>query len=455
MRVRVTPGGRVAGELSVPGDKSIAHRWLIAAAIGRGTSHLMGVPGSLDTRSTAACLAKLCRAAGPALEAWASRPAVAGERNGSTWNRGASTLDVLEVEGEGRSQLTRPASTLDCGNSGTTMRLLAGVVAAAPFTTVLTGDMSLGTRPMERVARPLREMGAQVETNDGTPPVTITGADLRGIAFEPEVPSAQVKGAVLLAALAASGTTSIREPVPTRDHTERLLDSLGTRVRHGSGRVDVEGPFETGPVEGRVPGDVSGAAFLVGAAALTGSPLAIEGVGLNPSRLRWLEVLGRMGVDATTAADHEEVGEPVGRLEVQPPASIRPVRVPADELPLVIDEVPLLAAVAAHAQGESRFEGGGELRVKESDRLASLVEGIRGLGGEASVEGDDLVIAGGGLRGGTAEAAADHRIAMALIVASLAAAAPCEVVGVEFADVSFPGFVALLRSAGVELEERP
>jgi 3-phosphoshikimate 1-carboxyvinyltransferase len=454
MRVRVTPGGRVAGESSVPGDKSIAHRWLIAAAIGRGTSHLIGVPGSLDTRSTAACLARLCRAAGPALEAWASRPAVAGERNGSTCNRGASTLDVLEVEGEGRSQLAAPTSPLDCGNSGTTMRLLAGVVAAAPFTTVLAGDDSLSRRPMERVARPLREMGADVATSNGTPPVKITGADLRGIAFEPEVPSAQVKGAVLLAALAGSGTTSVRERVPTRDHTERLLDSLGAPMRRGTGRLEVDGPFESGPVEGRVPGDPSGAAFLIGAAALTGSPLAIDGVGLNPSRLRWLDVLARMGVDTSTASDREEVGEPVGRLEVRPAASIRPVRVSADELPLVIDEVPLLAAVAAHAQGESRFEGGAELRVKESDRLASLVEGIRGLGGEASVDGDDLVIAGGGLRGGAAEAAADHRIAMALIVASLAATGPCEVGGAEVAEVSFPGFVSLLRSSGAELEER-
>ena len=334
------------------------------------------------------------------------------------------------------------------------MRLLAGVVSGAPFTTVLTGDDSLTRRPMERVARPLREMGAEVVTNDGTAPMTITGAELRGIGFEPEVPSAQVKGAVLLAGLAASGTTSIREPVPTRDHTERLLDSLGAPLRRASGRVELDGPFETGPVEGRVPGDPSGAAFLVGAAALTGSALSIEGVGLNRSRLRWLEVLVRMGVHTITAQDHEEVGEPVGRLEVQPATGVRPIRVPADELPLVIDEVPLLAAVAAHAPGESRFEGGAELRVKESDRLASLVEGIRGLGGEASVEGDDLVIEGGGLRGGAAEAAADHRIAMALIVGSLAAAAPCEIRGVEVAEVSFPGFVGLLRSLGAEVEER-
>lgn len=454
MRVRVTPGHRVGGELSVPGDKSIAHRWLIAAASGRGRSRLAGLPRSLDTRSTAACLARLSRTAGPALEAWASSPAVADERNGSTWNPGASTLDVLEVEGEGRSRLSQADSPLDCGNSGTTMRLLAGIVAAAPFTTVLSGDPSLARRPMERVARPLREMGAEVETDDGRPPVTITGSELVGIAFEADVPSAQVKSAVLLAALAASGTTSVREPVRTRDHTERLLEALGAPLRSVDGGIELDGPFETGPVEGRVPGDPSAAAFLVGAAVLTGAPLEIQGVGLNPSRLAWLDVLSRLWIETTTERDGEELGEPVGRLAVGPAAGIDYVRVPPDELPLVIDEVPLLAALAVHGGEESRFEGGAELRLKESDRLAALVDGIRGLGGEAAVEGDDLVVAGGGLRGGAARSAGDHRIAMALIVAALAADAPCEIDDVEVADVSFPGFVPLLRAAGAGIEER-
>ena len=454
MRVRVDPGGRVAGALSVPGDKSIAHRWLIAAATGRGVSRLAGLPRSLDTRSTATCLARLCGAAGPALEAWASSPVVADERNGSTWNREASTLDVLNVEGEGRSGLSPAGSALDCGNSGTTIRLLAGIAAGAPFTTVLTGDRSLARRPMERVARPLREMGAEVQTDAGRPPLTITGSELVGIAFEPDVPSAQVKSTVLLAALAAEGTTSVREPVRTRDHTERLLEALGAPLRQADGRTELDGPFETGPIDGRVPGDPSAAAFLVGAAALTGAPLEIVRVGLNPSRLAWVDVLSRMGIVTTAATDGEEVGEPVGHLSVAPVSAIRSVRVPPDELPLVIDEVPLLAALAVHAGGESRFEGGAELRVKESDRLAALVEGIRGLGGEVDVEGDDLVVGGGGLRGGTARSAADHRIAMALIVAALAAESPCEVEGVEVADVSFPGFVPLLRAGGADLEER-
>jgi 3-phosphoshikimate 1-carboxyvinyltransferase len=455
MRVRVSPGGRVGGEAAVPGDKSIAHRWLIAAATARGTSRLAGLSRSLDTRSTAACLARLSGAGGPALEAWASSPAARAERNGSTWNLGASTLDVLEVEGEGRSELLGPSTPLDCGNSGTTMRLLAGIAAGSPFTTVLTGDRSLSTRPMERIARPLREMGADVRTRDGAPPVTITGGELRAIGFEADVPSAQVKGAVLLAALVAHGRTSIAERVSTRDHTERLLAALGAPVRWGDGRVELDGPIEIPPVVGRLPGDPSAAAFLVVAAALTGSSLSIERVGLNPSRLHWLEVLSRMGVEVVTTVGGEEVGEPVGRLEVSPPAAIAHVRVSSDELPLLVDEVPVLAAIAAHANGGSRFEGGAELRVKESDRLAALVAGIRGLGGEAEVEGDDLVIGGGGLRGGAVESAADHRIAMALVVAALAARAPCEVGGVEVAEVSFPGFVPSLRASGAVLEELP
>jgi 3-phosphoshikimate 1-carboxyvinyltransferase len=306
---------------------------------------------------------------------------------------------------------------------------------------------------MERVARPLREMGAEVETDDGRPPVMITGSELVGIAFEADVPSAQVKSAVLLAALAASGTTSVREPVRTRDHTERLLEALGAPLRPVDGGIELDGPFETGPVEGRVPGDPSAAAFLVGAAALTGAPLEIQGVGLNPSRLAWLDVLSRLWIETTTERDGEELGEPVGRLAVGPAAGIDHVRVPPDELPLVIDEVPLLAALTVHGGEESRFEGGAELRLKESDRLAALVDGIRGLGGEAAVEGDDLVVGGGGLRGGTARSAGDHRIAMALIVAALAADAPCEIDDVEVADVSFPGFVPLLRAAGAGIEE--
>lgn len=455
MRVRVTPGAAVGGRASVPGDKSIAHRWLILSAIARGTSRLGGLPQALDTRSTAACLAKLVGAGRPALEAWASSPAAPHERDGSTWNPDGSRVAPLEVEGEGRTSLTVPDGPLDCGNSGTTMRLLAGVVATAPFTTVLAGDESLRRRPMERVARPLRQMGAKVATDEGRPPVEVTGGSLRPIRFEPDVPSAQVKGAVLLAAAGAHGATSVAERVPTRDHTERLFAALGADVRSEDGLVTVLGPFDPGPLVGTVPGDPSSAAFLVAASLLTDGALEVAAVGVNPSRLRWIDVLARAGIGIDSAAEGGSLGEPVGSISAGAGPGPRPIRVRPDELPLVIDEVPVLASVAAHASGESRFEGGAELRLKESDRLAALVDGLRGLGGDADVEGDDLVVAGGGLRGGEASAAGDHRIAMALVVAALAADAPSEIEGIEVAEVSFPGFLPLLRSLGARLEELP
>ena len=332
------------------------------------------------------------------------------------------------------------------------MRLVAGLVSSCPFESVLIGDPSLSARPMERVARPLREMGAAVTTEDGHAPIKVRGSTLHGIRFEPEVPSAQVKGAVLLAALAAEGTTTVAERVPTRDHTERLLRVLGAPIRAEGAGVALEGPFQHEGFRGAIPGDPSAAAFLVGAAALTGGEVTIRGVGLNPSRLHLLDVLGRMGLEVEIEIEREELGEPVGTMRLRPTGFLRPVDVRADELPLVIDEIPLLAALAAHAEGSSRFRGGAELRVKESDRLAVLAEGIRALGGEAVDEGDDLVVGGGGLAGGSARSAGDHRLAMAFIVAALAARGPSEIDGVEIAAVSFPGFVRLLRSLGADVE---
>ncbi len=455
MKVRVRPGGSLRGQATVPGDKSIAHRWLILAVSAVGRSALEGLPRSLDVRSTASCLATLAPAARPALEAWASSPAATDERHGSTWNREASTLDlpVLDLHGEGRGSLRRPDRELDCGNSGTSMRLLAGLVAPGPFVTVLTGDASLVTRPMERVAAPLRAMGADVATRDGHPPVTIRGGELHGIRFEPEVPSAQVKGAVLLAALGADGSTTVVESVPTRDHTERALGALGAPVRATEEGIVLDGPFQHEGFRGRVPGDPSSAAFLLGAVALTGGEVTLTGVGLNPSRLAFLSVFERMGVDVDVEVEGSDLGEPVGTMRLASGGRVRPVHVGADELPLVIDEVPILAALAAHADGPSRFERASELRVKESDRLTVLTEGILGLGGVAAEDGDDLVIGGGGLGGGSARSAGDHRMVMALTVAATAAEAPCEIDDAGSAAVSFPGFFRLLHELGADVEE--
>jgi 3-phosphoshikimate 1-carboxyvinyltransferase len=335
------------------------------------------------------------------------------------------------------------------------MRLIAGIAASAPFETVLRGDDSLSTRPMERVAMPLRAMGADVTTQGGHPPLTIRGADLTGIRFAPEVPSAQVKGAVLLAGLAADGETTVSEAIRTRDHTERLLEALGAPIRAAGANVVLEGSFQHDGFRGRVPGDPSSAAFLLGAAALTGGDLTLSGVGLNPTRLGFLEVLGRMGVEVEVEVEGEEMGEPVGTMRLASSVAPGPVRVAASELPIVIDEVPLLAALAAHADGPSRFEGAGELRVKESDRLAALAEGFRGLGGAADVDGEDLVVGGGGLTGGSSRSAGDHRIAMALTVTALVARTPSEIDGAESAAVSFPGFFDLVHALGGHVEVPP
>jgi 3-phosphoshikimate 1-carboxyvinyltransferase len=454
MRLRVTPGAAVTGTTRVPGDKSVAHRWLILAATASGRSRLAGVPASLDVRSTAACLAGVTLNARPGLDLWVRNVASRVEGAGSTWNRGgAEDAEVsLEVEGDGRAGLASPADALDCGNSGTSMRLLAGLLAGSPIHCVLRGDASLSARPMDRIATPLRLMGADVETTDGHAPLVLRGGILRAIDYTIPVPSAQVKGGVLFAAMAADGTTIVRERAETRDHTERAMRALGASIRIGERLVEITGPMGHGGFEARVPGDPSSAAFLVAAAALTGSELVVHEVGLNPSRLRFLEVLDRMGVRTETTARREELGEPVGDLRVAPGATIGPTRVREDELPLIVDEVPVLALVAAHAPGDSWFLGAGELRVKESDRLRTLTEGIRGLGGHAGDEGDDLVIAGRGLAGGRADARGDHRIAMALTVGSLAARAPSDIDGIEAANISYPGFVPSLRALGANLE---
>lgn len=332
------------------------------------------------------------------------------------------------------------------------MRLLAGLVSSSPFETVLVGDPSLSARPMDRIAGPLREMGADVTTEGGHPPLAIRGSKLRGIRFEPAVPSAQVKGAVLIAALAGEGPTTVAEAVRTRDHTERLFHALGAPIRSEGSDLVLEGPFQHEGFRGVIPGDLSSAAFLLAAAALTGGDITVLGVGLNPTRLHLLEVLGRMGLEVEVEVEHEELGEPVGSMRLRPGEAPRSVEVRADELPLIIDEVPVLAALAAHADGPSRFEGAGELRVKESDRLSVLTEGIHALGGEAADVGDDLVLGGGGLAGGFARSAGDHRMAMALAVAALAARGPSEIDGIEAAAVSFPGFFRLLRSLGADVE---
>jgi 3-phosphoshikimate 1-carboxyvinyltransferase len=316
---------------------------------------------------------------------------------------------------------------------------------------LLTGDASLRTRPMERVATPLRAMGATIETLDGCAPVRIDGGSLRGSRYEASVPTAQVKSAVLLAGLDADGETMVVEPEPTRDHTERALRALGGPVALDGSTITVS-RFQHEGFEGAVPGDPSSAAFVVAAAALTGSEVTIEGVGLNPTRLHFLDVMARMGVHTERRIERAELGEPVGDIWVAPCHGLRPVRVEASEVASVIDEIPILAMLAQHADGDSWFLGVAELTVKESDRLAAIVDAILDLGGHAGAEGADLIVAGGGLDGGAGRSGGDHRMAMALVVAAFRARGPVEIDGVESADVSFPGFVPTMNTLGASIE---
>ena len=456
MRIQVEPGGTVEGEAVVPGDKSIAHRWLILSATARGTSVLTGLPGALDVASTARCLAAVVGVrARPRLEAWGSM--LEHERIGAglTVDGRVGPTEAraeLIIEGEGRDRLQVPGRPLDCGNSGTTMRLLTGVLAASHFTSTLTGDESLRARPMERVAVPLREMGASIRTDHGHPPVEVHGRPLRGIRHELAVPTAQAKGAILLAGLAADGWTTVVEPARTRDHTERALRRLGAPLRLEEVKRTISvSRFQHDGFEAEVPGDVSSAAFLAGAAILTGGELTIRGVGLNPTRTHFLSILERMGVGTESRVTGEELGEPVGELFVAHVAGLRGTEVTAGEMPLVIDEVPVLAALAAHADGATWFAEGAELRAKESDRLAGVAEMIRDLGGRAEVEGEDLVVQGGGLAGGRTSARRDHRLAMAAAIAALGARDECEIDGMEWSEVSFPGFLPALSALGARV----
>jgi 3-phosphoshikimate 1-carboxyvinyltransferase len=412
------------------------------AATADGRSTIRGLPRSLDVRRTAVAMTALSRVPQPGLQTWL-------DQTGSGEEGGAS--DEITVEGEGRLGLRETSSPVDCGNSGTTMRLLAGLVSPCPFETSLVGDESLSRRPMERIAEPLRAMGAQVRTLEGHAPVTVIGGPLRGIRYEPTVPSAQVKTAVLLAGLYADGETSVVEAVPTRDHTERILRSLRAPVSIEDGTVTVTS-FQHGPFSGSIPGDPSAAAYLCAAALLCGSELGIERVGLNPSRTRFLDVLRRMGADVETRTTDGSLGEPVGDLRVSRTTELRGVTVGEGELPFVIDEVPALALLASSASGPTRFEGAAELRVKETDRLAGLAEGIRDLGGRARVERDTLVVEGGGIEGGHTDARGDHRLAMAFAVGALAARRPSEIAGMEWAKVSFPGFIRTLERLGAAVE---
>ena len=412
-RYGLEPGGRLAGRLQVPGDKSISHRVLLLAALADGVSTIRGLSDGDDVAHTRAVVEAL------------GAPI------------GGSVADGLEVHG-GRLQAVD--GPLDVGNSGTGIRLMAGMLAGMPFVSVLDGDRSIRGRPMDRVIEPLRAMGATVDGSEGGDgaPLTIRGGCLHGIEYRPPMASAQVKGCVLFAGLSADGPTTVVEPAPTRVHTEELMEATGIDVEATAGRVTVH-PGRPDPFDHRVAGDPSQAAFwAVGAAILPGSEVVVEGVYAGPARTGFVDVLARMGA----RIDHDSA---TGDLTVQSADLVGTV-IESSEVPGLVDEVPVLAVAAAYAEGRTRFVGVAELRVKETDRLSTVCSELGAMGVAVWVDGDDLVVEGGQPRGGDVESHGDHRIAMACAVAALAADGPTTVAGWEAVSTSYPGFGADLAS---------
>ena len=426
----VQPAARVRGRVQPPGDKSISHRYALLAAIANGKSTIRGYSTGGDCASTLACLRGL---------------GVSVEQIGHD----ADGLQ-LTIDGRGLRGLTAPASPLDAGNSGSTMRMLAGILAAQPFATTVSGDDSLRRRPMRRIIVPLEQMGARIASYDGRPPLTIQGAtELQPVDFTPEVPSAQVKSAILLAGLHASGVTRVHEPVATRDHTERALRTFGIDVDRTPDSVAVTGGqrLTGGPLD--VPGDISSAAFWMAAAAsLSGSEIVITHVGLNPTRSGILDILRRLGAEVVVEEDGAASGEPIGSIVVRHRGLGSAVVAPS-EVPGVIDELPVLAALATHG-GELLVTGASELRVKESDRISALADGFRRMGATIEELPDGFHVHGRDrLRGGEVHARNDHRLAMAFAVAALGATGPTTIHDAGAAAVSYPAFFSVLESLRV------
>jgi len=430
---RVQPGGEVAGELTVPGDKSISHRALMLGGIADGETEITGFLAGEDCLATLRALQML----GVSIE----RP---------------EPQRVL-VSGGGIEGLSVAAAALDMGNAGTAMRLFMGLLAPQSFDSTLIGDESLMRRPMERVAVPLRLMGADIRTQEGRPPVEIRGTpQLRAIDYDLPVASAQVKSAVLLAGLRAFGRTRVTEPAPSRDHTERMLSAFGVEVLREGATVALEGGQRLTGTPVAVPADFSSAAFFIVAGCLAAERgLLLRNVGVNPTRTGLLEMLRLMGADVRVHPLRQDArvgGEPIADIEVHK-SRLKGIRVPESLVPLSIDEFPVFFIAAAVAEGETLVRGALELRVKESDRLAAMAQGLTALGVENQLLEDGLWLRGGSrLGGGTIESRGDHRIAMAFAVAGLVAAGAITIRDVANVATSFPGFLEIARCAGLKIE---
>jgi 3-phosphoshikimate 1-carboxyvinyltransferase len=421
--MRIEPVPALVGHVAVPGDKSISHRAVLLGAVSEGETRVSGFGRSADTEATIAAV----RALGAEVE--------------------EHDVDTLTVRGVGLRGLREPESPLDCGNSGTLMRLLAGLLAGQSGRFELVGDESLSARPMERVAEPLRRMGARVETIDGHAPLVVDGSELHAIDYELPVPSAQVKSAVLLAGLLAEGETTVVEPLPTRDHTERLLERAGASVQRRPQSVSVRGADRIELDEIEIPGDFSSAApLLVAAAIVPGSDLTVHGVGLNPRRIGLLAVLERMGARVAIYNRRSIGAEPAGDVEIRA-SELVGASVTAAEVPSLVDELPMFALAAAHAHGDSVVRGAGELRLKESDRIEAVAEELRRLGAHVRATPDGFRIRGvpTRVRGGVFDARGDHRLAMLGAVAGVSSREGVELRGAEAVETSFPGFFDVLE----------
>jgi 3-phosphoshikimate 1-carboxyvinyltransferase len=420
----IKPARNISGSLSLPGDKSISHRYAMLAALANGTSKLENFSTGADCASTLGCLRVLgCQIA-------------------------SSEDGVLEIHGTA-SQLRTPEAALDCGNSGSTMRMLSGILAAQSFSSELTGDSSLARRPMARIVEPLSRMGASIVASEGgRPPLRISAparGRLRAIEYNTPVPSAQVKSAILFAGLLAEGETTVEEAVRTRDHGELALRAFGAEVTRSRTRVSINGGQRLSAITARIPGDISSAAFFLCAAAIIpGSSLVIDGLGLNPTRAALLDVLTALGAKLNVINLEEKHGELVGTVKVQHGA-LRAVKVQGAQSAQLIDELPVLAAIAAYTSGGIEIRDAKELRVKESDRIAAVAANLRKMGVQVEEFPDGMKVAGGQRpRGAEIDSQGDHRIAMAFAVAALQADGETLIHGANAADISFPEFWTLL-----------
>jgi 3-phosphoshikimate 1-carboxyvinyltransferase len=431
-RLTVHPSGPLGGRIRVPGDKSISHRAAMFAALAEGESRIAGFLPSGDCLATLGCL----RALGVEI----TPSPYLGE------GRGGGQATTLTVHGRGLRGLQKPDGPLNCVRSGTTMRLLAGILAGQKFDCTLTGDPQLLARPMRRITEPLRAMGAEIEDTDGCAPLTIRGQKLHGHDHTLAVASAQVKSALLLAGLYADGPTVVRQPGPARDHTERMLIAMGAKIAIAGLNVTLTPVDALAPNSLTVPGDISSAAFLLVAAALIeGSEVTIEGVGVNPTRTGLLDVLREMGARVAIQNAREQGGEPVADVTVRA-SPLRGVQVGGSAVVCMIDEFPLLAVAATQGSGTTVVRDAAELRVKETDRIAVIIEGLRAMGARIEPRPDGFIVEGPTpLHGASVDSGGDHRLAMALAVAGMIAEGETVVEHAECISDSFPGFATLMR----------